>query len=100
MKPQLIEIVEEIIALLRECSYVDQASWFSMGLNTIREASVDSQEFQATIDSMRAIMGGMGSFSDLSLVPVSGSTLTRDVARNKQWDLVERFADVFSTRRS
>lgn len=90
MKNKLISTIGEIINLLMECNNQDRALWFEEKLNIIEKSSEDSEEFISAIKTIKSILVGMGSFTDLSLIPRKGSKLTIKEARIKKFDLAEK----------
>ena len=50
---------------------------------------VDSDSFQNDLREVKSIIGGMGSFSDLPMIPNEDSNLTKDEARKMQWTLAD-----------
>ena len=49
----------------------------------------DAQEHSEVLGEISSILAGMGSFSDLSLIPPPHYHMTRQALRERQWDLVE-----------
>lgn len=87
MKGRIIAILEEIVDLLRKCDWEEKADWFLEVREQLSVLEEDSAEFQSNLESLSAILAGMGSFSDLPLYPSEGSSLTDREARRRQWEL-------------
>ncbi len=86
----LIVTLSSIVRLLSNCGYSSQSEWFQQRLEIIRENDVTSAVSQKTLHELRGIIAGMGSFSDLSLVPHSEVGLTREQANALKWELADR----------
>ena len=89
MKHKLIKILNEIVDLLKECNWQNKASWFEEKLIIIESCNVDSKEFISSIKAIKSILAGMGSFTDLPMIPVNDSKLSKEEARKKQFDLAK-----------
>jgi hypothetical protein len=77
-------------ALLAECGWEDRATWFREKRSKLEALAAAPDELRAELKSLRGVLVGMGSFSDLPMYPRDGSDLTVLDARNKQWELTER----------
>lgn len=93
MKKRLKYLIEKVIGLLHQCGYNEKAEWFKEKLKIFNNCEVDSNEFQKNLREIKNILGGMGSFSDLSMVPGEGTNLSEDEARELQWKLSEELYD-------
>lgn len=89
MKQRLLQLMDEAAELLVACGWSDRAEWFRGVESRLRIEAPESREFKEELTSLRGILGGMGSFSDLPLVPLPGMALTEEEAKVRQWDLVE-----------
>ena len=89
----LFEILSAIVRLLSNCGYSSQAEWFQQRLEIIRENEVTSAVSQEALLELRGIIAGMGSFSDLSLVPRAEVGLTRQQANALKCQLADRLDD-------
>jgi hypothetical protein len=90
MKDRLLELLRQAIDPLHACDYGSQAEWFQVRRWKLQSATENGEVFQATLREVQAIIGGMGSFTDLSLTPTQGSGLTRGTAREQQCRLAEQ----------
>ena len=89
MKKDVLKVVTDVAGLLSECGWREKADWFLEVGSRIHDLEDDSVEFLEELRSLSQILVGMGSFTDLPLIPVEGSTLTELEARARQWDLAE-----------
>lgn len=89
MRDKLLVALTRVVELLVSCGERSRAEWFREKLIILSKEHTDSARFQLTVRELRDLLGGMGSFSDLSLNPVPASGLTRQEARSQQWELVE-----------
>lgn len=96
MKEALIKAINEIIELLEACNWPDKANWFKERLARIEVYGEDSKEFLKTIKEVQSIIAGMGSFSDLPLVPRKGTSMSKEEAARKQWELGNRLDAIIS----
>jgi hypothetical protein len=92
MKDRVIEIMSSVVALLRACGEFKRAEWFLGRAETLRKEPPSSIHFRDTLIEIRGILGGMGSFSDLSLTPVSFAEFSPEEARHQQWQLTENLS--------
>ncbi len=88
---KIISILTEIVDLLKESNCPEPAKWYEEKIQHLKAAEPKSADFKKIIEEIENTLGGMGSFSDLSLNPSKNSKFTREQARNKQWELVEEF---------
>lgn len=89
MVSKIISIVEEIINLLAICGYTSQVEWFKERLEILSSNTSDSEIVHETLAEIRSVLGGMGSLSDLSMVPVDSSKMTREQANQLKWELID-----------
>jgi hypothetical protein len=94
VKAAIIEALQRTEQLLTECGWDDRAEWFRLRRARIEAAVEDSDEYKAVLQEINSILVGMGSFSDVPMYRKEGSTLTRDVARQQQWDLTAALGDL------
>ena len=84
----LADALDELAALLRACNQVDRARWTEERRALASAASGD--QLTEVKKEVRAVLAGMGSLSDLYLVPEAGSGLDEAEARKRQFELVDR----------
>jgi len=89
MIANLIKQIEEMIGLLKECGYKQKAEWLQIRRERIVAQKKSTQAVRSELLMIKDILSGMGSLSDLSMLPRASSCLTRDRARKLQWDLCE-----------
>lgn len=89
MIARLLELLIEIEQLLNACGYDDQANWFLERRTLLATEGLPEQRVRSVLTELRGIIAGMGSFSDLSMVPTSLTGLSREEARTRQWDLAD-----------
>lgn len=94
MRKKMIEITLSIISLLRSCNQEEKAFWFEGKLKTIKETKLDIGEYKKELKEIREKIAGIGSFTDLALVPKQESRITKDQARQMQWDLAEQIDEI------
>ena len=88
---EIISLLNKAIWLLKECNYPDKALWFEEKVSDLKAGN--KKEINNTLEEIKYILAGMGSFSDLPLIPKEGSNLNESDARYMQWDLVEQLGD-------
>ena len=89
MNEKLESALGRTIELLENCKHRDKAVWFRNHLHRLRDQSNQPSEIRETVEAIRSVLAGMGSFSDLSLVPSAESGLSIRDAHRLQWSLVE-----------
>lgn len=93
MKRHLLDLIGQAIALLDACGWPDKASWFREKQEVLTVLDENDENFKIELCSIKKILAGMGSFSDLPLYPKKGSSVTRTEARETQWKLTEELGD-------
>jgi hypothetical protein len=93
MKENLIEIIQKIITLLNQCGYYQKSEWFKKKMEAFLKNPVESDYFQNDLKDVKSIIAGMGSFSDLSMIPNEDSNITEDEADKMQWELADDLYD-------
>ena len=96
MRDKLLVTLMKIVELLTSCGERTRAEWFRGRLEVLKSERLESKKFQEVIHELHGVLAGMGSLSDLSLNPAPTSGLTRQEARNQQWDLVEDLDEAIS----
>lgn len=94
MKQRFDQILREIASLLRLCRWEEKAEWFDERRKKTRPLAVQSPEFKSELRSIRKIIAGMGSFTDLPLVPPKGSGMREKEATARQWELANQLDEV------
>jgi hypothetical protein len=84
----LVDALDELASLLRACNQDDRARWTEDRRALAAAASGD--RLTEVKKEVRGVLAGMGSLSDLYLVPLPDSGLTETEARRRQFDLVDR----------
>lgn len=93
MNYKLCKLLTEASNLLEECGYHDKSKWFLERINILYNEDNNSDIFKRTALEIKSVLGGMGSFSDLSMIPEPGSTISAEQARLLRWDLSEEIDD-------
>jgi hypothetical protein len=93
MNDKLCKLLTDASNLLEECGYHDKSKWFLERMNVLKNENNNSDIFKQTVIEIKSILGGMGSFSDLSMVPSPGAKISAEEARLRQWDLTEEIDD-------
>ena len=94
MNEKLESALGRTIELLENCKHRDKAVWFRDHLDRLRDEGSQPSEIRKTAEAIRSVLAGMGSFSDLSLVPSAESGLSIRDAHQLQWALVEELDSV------
>ena len=94
MKDQLERSIKQTMELLEQCKHGDKSSWFRNHLQRLQQASCQPAEVNEIAAEIRSVLGGMGSLSDLSLVPSAESALSIRDAHKMQWSLVKELDDI------
>ncbi len=87
-RQQLLNVLEKVAHLLGECQHTDKASWFREHLAHVQNCP-DDRALTEIARSVQTVIGGIGSFSDLSLIPGPRSCLSIREAHDLQWELVD-----------
>lgn len=90
MKQELLGILSEIITLLMECGQENRSRWFQEKRDLLQAAPFHTEAARKQLAEMEGIIGGMGSFTDLSLIPRGNSLLTPAQAKQRQFELAKR----------
>ena len=98
MKSDVLDLIDQIVSLLKTCGWKDRAEWFQTRRTALEKLKEDTSEFNGILKEIANILMGMGSFSDLPLAPVPGSSLTKEEARKLQWDLSLRLSELIKKR--
>jgi hypothetical protein len=88
----LVDALDELASLLRTCNQPDQARWTEE--RRAMAAAATGDQLTEVKKEIRGVLAGMGSLSDLHLVPEPGSGLDKAEARRRQFDLVDRLDDL------
>lgn len=94
MKSELVNIITQIIYLLNECNWQNKALWFADKLDKINRYHEGTEEFISLTKDIQKIIAGMGSFTDLPLMPREESLLSYDYVRSMQFELAVRLDTV------
>ena len=98
MRSDVLDLIDQIVSLLITCGWKDKAEWFQAKRTALEQLKEDTSEFDGILKEVANILMGMGSFSDLPLVPVGGSSLTKEEARKLQWNLALRLSQLIKNR--
>ena len=96
MKKQKIKIknnLVDIANLLRACDCIDQAIWIEEKIKLINSRGASEFQYKKTLNAIDKIIAGMGSLSDLPLVPKKESNMSEQQARTLQWELLESLSE-------
>jgi len=94
MNEKLERALERTIELLENCKHSDKAVWFRDHLHRLRDEGSQPSAIRETAEAIRSVLAGMGSFSDLSLIPSTECGLSIRDAHQLQWRLVEELDSV------
>ena len=94
MNEKLERALTRTIELLENCKHRDKAVWLRNHLRRLRDKGSQPSETRKTVEAIRSVLAGMGSFSDLSLIPSAESGLSIRDAHQLQWRLVEELDSV------
>lgn len=84
----LVAALDELASLLRDCNEIDRARWTEE--QRARAGAATGDQLIEVKKEVRGVLAGMGSLSDLYLVPAPGSGFDEAEARRRQFDLVDR----------
>lgn len=98
MSNEVLELLAQVIVLLEDCDWPEQAGWFADVRNALERPSSDA-ELQENLCKLDKALSGMGSFTDLPLVPKSGN-LSVEKARDLQWNLAQRLGEAVDRLRA
>jgi len=88
----LVAALDDLASLLRSCNQIDRAEWTEERRALASGATGD--KLAEVKKEVRAVLAGMGSLSDLYLVPEPGSGIDEVEARRRQFDLVDRLDEL------
>ena len=88
---KIISLLEQTSKLLSECGATEKSNWFNEKIIELK--NTNNHDLLIEINN---ILGGQGSFSDLSLIPGKESKLSQEEARNIQWELTEKLSEEIS----
>lgn len=94
MKDKLLVTLQKIKKLLKDCGWNEKAGWFGERIERINSLDVNSSEFVEVLRDIKNIIAGMGSLTDLPLLPGKGTKLTEQQARAMQWDLAAELGNI------
>jgi len=94
MKDKLLEVIGEIISLLKSCNLEDKARWFQERADQIKISERGTKDYLVELEKVRKVIAGMGSFSDLPMYPKKDSNISEEEASQRQWDLAARLGDL------
>jgi len=94
VKDKLIIVINSIMELLIECNLVNKADWFKAKLEIIQKNDEHSEKFNTAIGDIKKVIAGMGSFTDISMMPKQDSKLSEREARLKKFYLAEQLDEV------
>lgn len=79
----LSRTVSEIIGILDECGYSDEANWLSKRLAVLSDPSATADALEHARNELHTVVPGMGGLLDLDLTPRAGSAMTPERARER-----------------
>jgi hypothetical protein len=96
MKDELIKTIEEVVELLHLCGMGYHARPLVEISDVLSREPVESKVFQEELRRLGNMLGGMGSLTDLSLVPEDEKAMSREDARKKQWELADALCELIT----
>ena len=94
MNNELLQVLNDIAQLLLECGLNEEASKIKTISGKITKLQNNSTLLKEEIKKVKLFMHPRGIFFDRGLVPLPSSSLSKDDAHNKQWELTEKFWDI------
>lgn len=88
--PSILGLLAETESLLKKCGQKEHAAWINEKTRAIKQDEGDPKKLKKHYKEIKNILGGMGSFSDLVLIPKKGSGLTAVKVEKTQRDLIEK----------
>ena len=88
----LVAALDELASLLRSCNQIDRAKWTEE--RRALAATAAGNDLAEVKKEVRGVLAGMGSLSDLYLVPEPGSGIDAAEARRRQFELVDRLDEL------
>lgn len=89
---EILKTLGTISELLRACRQPDQSRWFDDCSALLSTPYPDAECVRRTLDKLSQILFGMGSFTDLSLIPDPSAQLSKKEARERQFALAQQLA--------
>lgn len=99
MSQKLAQILTEVANLLLCCEEGEKATWLWRRRDRYLHAT-SQQEKQEVLNELRSIMAGMGSLSDLYLVPGHGRKLTEQQVNSRLRKLIKELDIAIVTERT
>ena len=93
----ITQTIAEIVHLLRDCNYSQQADWFETRLTVLKTQEVSSEVSQIALRELKNVIAGMGSLSDLSMIPKDGCLLSREKANELKGSLSDQLDEQIAT---
>lgn len=92
--PALINVLSEIVTLLRQCGYEERSGWLEERQAVLQavDATADAREHASA--ELHGVVLGMGGLMDLSLRPIEGSSYTPASARERLDSLGDALYDL------
>jgi hypothetical protein len=84
---KIINILENIGLLLSLCSFLEEADWIKKRAIELRAASNESEE-KAILTQVKTKIAGMGSLSDIYLLPPETAGISKQEANQKLGELI------------
>lgn len=97
MKTSILKLLSETESLLKKCGQREHAAWVNQKARAIKQDNADPNKLKKHYKEIKNILGGMGSFSDLVLIPIKSSGLTPEKAEIAQRELIEKLWVVVKT---
>ena len=94
MKLRLIQVIKDLIDLLDLCGLENQVDWLRSRLQKIKDAEDSIPALKPYAKELRAIIAGMGSFTDLSLEPKAGTGMSEQEANRRKWELADNLDEI------
>jgi hypothetical protein len=89
-------LLGDVIALLQECGMTTGGDWYCSKRDELRKAKKGSAVYNDLLKKIDHSLAGMGSFSDMPLVPQKGSLLTEEIAEKKQLILINEISETIN----
>jgi hypothetical protein len=95
MKSRLLQTLQSIIELLDLCSGLDrQVDWIRSRMVEIEKAEDSIPVLKQYAEELRAIITGMGSFTDLALEPRIDAGISEKAANRRKWELADQLDEI------
>jgi hypothetical protein len=94
---QIPDILEEISSLLTLCGYIDEAVWLKQQAIQFRSSTTEDGT-KSLVTQVKAKIAGMGSLSDIYLIPPEDAKISKQEASRRLSELISELDQRINTK--